>query len=85
MEDPFYVDGFLKYIQKKPFDLVWIMNDYPLVAPFITTLNMLKKWKRVKILIYFLKVQLVKAVEVRRSMLRNDELRRGLVKSLDKQ
>jgi len=59
MSDPFYVDGFLKYLQKKPFDLVWIINDYPLVAPFISLLNGLKKWKKeqreriFKMMIYF--------------------------------
>lgn len=31
--DRFYRDGFLKMLQMKPYDLVWIMNDLPLITP----------------------------------------------------
>lgn len=33
MIDKFYRDGFLKRITQKPYDLVWIMNDWPMISP----------------------------------------------------
>lgn len=41
--DTFSRDGFLKRITQKPYDLVWIMNDWPLIAPTMPVINMIKE------------------------------------------
>lgn len=47
MNDRWYRDGFLKMLQSKNYDLVWIMNDLPLITPMGPLLDMIQK-NRVK-------------------------------------
>lgn len=43
MDDAFYRDGFLKRLTMKPYDLVWIMNDYPMIAPSVPIMHEFRK------------------------------------------
>jgi len=46
MNDKWYRDGFLKLLQSKPYDLVWIMNDFPIITPLNELFKRIRKQKK---------------------------------------
>jgi glycosyltransferase involved in cell wall biosynthesis len=45
-KDMWYRDGFLKLLQSKPYDLVWILNDFPVITPLNGLLKRIREQKR---------------------------------------
>ena len=46
LNDKWYRDGFLKLLQSKPYDLVWIMNDLPVAHSMMPVMETLRQSKR---------------------------------------
>jgi len=45
MSDKWYRDGFLKLLQSKPYDLVWMMNDLPVIDAFMSLMPVIRESK----------------------------------------
>ena len=45
MNDKWYRDGFLKLLQSKPYDLVWMMNDLPVIDAFMSLMPVIRESK----------------------------------------
>lgn len=45
MNDKWYRDGFLKLLQSKPYDLVWMMNDLPVIDAFMSLMPLIRESK----------------------------------------
>lgn len=46
MNDVWYRDGFLKLLQSKPYELVWIMNDFPVIIPLNDYIKKIREQKK---------------------------------------
>lgn len=46
MNDMWYRDGFLKLLQSKPYELVWIMNDFPVITPLNDIIKKIREQKK---------------------------------------
>lgn len=45
LRDKWYRDGFLKLLQSKPYDLVWMMNDLPVINSFMSVMPRIRETK----------------------------------------